>query len=404
MNGFRAVSSNPDLNGVLTVTGGTSSGAPTFAGIVALINQKMGSAQGNVNYVLYPLAAASSDAIHDITTGNNIVPCTSGSTGCPSGGEIGYSATSGFDQASGLGSIDAYHLVEEWSLLYTSTMAPTLSVPSSGATGVSTTPTFGWTTVPGNAGYRIMVATSSAVLPIGSSVVTCSGCTINTITSAASYTPASALAVSTTYYWQVQALSSTSGVYGTWSTVSSFTTVVPDFSLSASPSSLTMKAGTNATSTLTLTPINNFSGSPSFTCSASSSLAGVTCSVGALNSNNTATVMITASSSASTFPAPQKNRPFTGWPVAALAAACLLLMVLITLRQRDSQTLLWRPCVRQVALVAMLACLLAVMLSCGGGSGGGGGGSTTTPESGTVTVQGTGPTTSHSVSISVTVD
>ena len=35
--------------------------------------------------------------------------------------------------------------------------------------------------------------------------------------------------------------------------------------------------------------------------------------------------------------------------------------------------------------------------------GEGAGGRTTTPESGTVTVQGTGPTTSHSVSISVTV-
>jgi hypothetical protein len=52
----------------------------------------------------------------------------------------------------------------------------------------------------------------------------------------------------------------------------------------------------------------------------------------------------------------------------------------------------------------MLVTLLVGGLSCGGGNSAGGGGSTTTPESGIVTVQGTGPTTSHSVAISVTVD
>jgi hypothetical protein len=90
--------------------------------------------------------------------------------------------------------------------------------------------------------------------------------------------------------------------------------------------------------------------------------------------------------------------------VPALAAACLLLMVLIILRWRDSQSLLWRPYARQVAFGAILVALLVAGLSCGGGSSGGSGGGTTTPESGTVTVQGTGPTTSHSVAISVTVD
>jgi hypothetical protein len=168
---------------------------------------------------------------------------------------------------------------------------------------------------------------------------------------------------------------------------------------------MAMSPGTSQSSTLTLTPINNFSATPSFTCTVSSALLGVTCSVGTYNtSSDTAIVTIIASSSASTYPAPQENRPFMGWPVAALAAACLLLMVLIILRRRDSQFLLWKPRFGQVAFVAMLVCLLAIMLSCGGGSGGGGGGTTPTSESGTVTVQGQSGAVTQTTSISVSVN
>jgi hypothetical protein len=516
VNGFR------DAKQDLTVVGGTSTAAPSFAGMVALVNQQMNTpkGQGNVNPTLYSMAATSAAAFHDITTGNNIVPCEAGSTDCPSSApfQIGYSAGIGYDQASGLGSIDAFNLVTTWNSSSSGNLpAPTLTAPSNGAIGVALSPTFSWTAVTGNAGYRIMiattpadlptnpatstcsactvvdttstnsnsytppsalavgtyywqvqalepssssgtaawsdvfsftttsgtlaapsltspangatavslpptftwtpvtgnagylifVATTQAALPTNPSVGTCGGCTIDTTTTTVSYTPAaSALAGGTTYFWEVQALApSGSGQNAAWSNVSSFTTAPPDFTLSASPNSLTIAAGTSKASTLTLTPVNNFSATPTFTCSASSSLAGVTCSVGTYNtSNDTATVTITASSSATTFPAPQKNRPFTGWPMAALAAACLLLLALIMLRRRDSQSLPWRPCLRQVALAAMLVCLLAVMLSCGGGGGGGGGGSTTTSESGTVTVQGVSGSITQTTSISVTVD
>jgi hypothetical protein len=505
----------------LRVGGGTSVAAPCFAGIVALINQKMNTpnGQGNLNPILYSMAATTPAAFHDITTGNNMVPCLAGTADCPNGGEIGYSAGIGYDQASGLGSIDAFNLVSAWGssvagnlpaptltspangaagvalsppfswtavtgnagyrimiatspadlstnpatstcsacaivdttstnsnsytppsalaagiyfwqvqalepssssgsaawssiFSFTTTgptlAAPSLTAPANGATGVSLTPTFSWTTVTGNAGYLIFIATTPGVLPTNPAVGTCGGCATGTMTTTASYTPPSAPAAGNlatgTYYWQVKALSSSNGVYGTWSSVSSFTTVPPDFSLSASPSTLTMNPGASATSTLTMTPINGFSGSVTLSCSVGSTLAGVTCSVGALNSNNTATVTITASTSASNFPPPQKKRPFKGWPALALAASCLLLVVLIILRRRDSQSLLWRPWVRQVAFCTMLAALLVGGLSCGGGSSGGGGGGTTPPESGIVTVQGAGPNTSHSVAISVTVD
>lgn len=107
-SGFRA------SDGTLDVVGGTSVGPPIFAGILALIVQETNAAQGNVNYVLYPLAAASSDAFHDITAGNNQVPCQAGSTDCPNGGVIGYAATPGYDLATGLGSLNVGNLVTEW--------------------------------------------------------------------------------------------------------------------------------------------------------------------------------------------------------------------------------------------------------------------------------------------------
>ncbi|MGB9103585.1 MAG: S53 family peptidase, partial [Terriglobales bacterium] len=110
VNGYRYTDNS------LFVVGGTSVGVPTFAGIVALINQKLSAAQGNVNPRLYQLAGTSTDAFHDITTGDNKVPCTPGTTNCPSGTtSIGYSAGVGYDPVTGLGSVNAFNLVMEWS-------------------------------------------------------------------------------------------------------------------------------------------------------------------------------------------------------------------------------------------------------------------------------------------------
>src|SRR5579883_1258924 len=74
VNGYRA------SDGTLSISGGTSVGAPTFAGIVALINQMTNSRQGNVNPTLYHIANTNRLVFHDITQGGNAVPCESGST------------------------------------------------------------------------------------------------------------------------------------------------------------------------------------------------------------------------------------------------------------------------------------------------------------------------------------
>lgn len=107
--GYR-LSSDQTLN----VVGGTSAGAPTFAGLVALLNQKIGSAQGTLNTKLYQLAGNASYVFHDVTSGNNNVQCTSGPT-CPmGGGSIGYSANVGYDPVTGLGTPDGFNLVNNW--------------------------------------------------------------------------------------------------------------------------------------------------------------------------------------------------------------------------------------------------------------------------------------------------
>lgn len=402
VSGFRNPN-NPTLANALTVVGGTSAAVPTFGGIIALLNQKMGFSQGSlVNPTLYSMAGTWPAAFHDITSGNNIVPCTAGTPNCPASApfQFGFNAGVGYDQATGLGSIDAYNLVTAWGSAGTGNLpAPILTAPSTGATAVSSTPTFTWTAVSGAAGYQINVTTSPAMLTTNPTA-TCSGCVSTTTTS---YTPSTALAANALYYWQVQALEpSTSSGTAAWSTPFVFNTGTPDFSLSVSPTSLTLAPGSSGTTTLTLTPIDYFvPANATVSCTVGSTLAGVTCSIGSMGGNGTATVTLTASSTATSYPALPGNPHLGGWWVAGIALFCLLLIALSRLRPSSVPVHGWK--LRHVALGAVLAALLMATLSCGGG-GGGGGTSGPPPESGTVTITGTTTTLTHTTQISVSVN
>ena len=100
--------------GGLTAVGGTSAAAPTFAAVLALINQYLGnSGLAPVNPSLYSAAASTPSAFHDIKTGDNLVPCSAPSTNCPTGTtQIGFSAGTGYDQVTGLGSVDGFALAQ----------------------------------------------------------------------------------------------------------------------------------------------------------------------------------------------------------------------------------------------------------------------------------------------------
>jgi kumamolisin len=87
--------------GQSTVVGGTSAVAPLWAGLIARINQKLGTPVGYFNPLLYT-KLGSSNAFHDIVQGNND---TTGNIG-------GYSAGKGWDPCSGWGSPDGNNLLK----------------------------------------------------------------------------------------------------------------------------------------------------------------------------------------------------------------------------------------------------------------------------------------------------
>jgi subtilase family serine protease len=122
-DGFRAA------DHTVAILGGTSLGAPVAAGIAALVEQKYGP-QGVLNGKLYTLASISTDAFHDITTGNNVVPCSVGPS-CPSG-SIGYQASTGYDNVTGLGTIDAGQLISQWNADFQLSGPNQIAIPSSG--------------------------------------------------------------------------------------------------------------------------------------------------------------------------------------------------------------------------------------------------------------------------------
>lgn len=87
---------------------GTSVSTPAMAGIMALIVHKTGQRQGNINPNLYRLGAnqfanGGAAVFHDIVEGDNSVP-----------GVTGYSSGAGYDQTTGLGSLDAAALAANW--------------------------------------------------------------------------------------------------------------------------------------------------------------------------------------------------------------------------------------------------------------------------------------------------
>jgi hypothetical protein len=152
--------------------------------------------------------------------------------------------------------------------------APVLSSPSDKATGVSTTPTFSWSSVSGATHYWLTVATSESALPTDSNAESASGCVISeTSLTSTNYSPSTALAEGTTYYWQVQAYEwggSSVTRQGEYSSQWSFTTVSPTTqytldtsvapsgggSVSLSPSGGTYDEGTQVT--LTATPASGY--------------------------------------------------------------------------------------------------------------------------------------------------
>ena len=148
-----------DLIGV----GGTSVGSPAMAGIMALVAQKNGGGRlGNANYNLYALfnkqttagtacsASGTPNAactFNDVIAGTNSVPCVKGSPNCTVSNSAdsygilsGFSSTVGYDLTTGLGSVNANNLANNWSTVSYNSTSTTLSLsPTSITHGTSVT-------------------------------------------------------------------------------------------------------------------------------------------------------------------------------------------------------------------------------------------------------------------------
>jgi len=135
----------------LISVGGTSVGSPAMAGIMALVAQKNGGGRlGNANYNLYALfnkqttagtacsASGTPNAactFNDVVVGTNGVPCVKGSPNCTvtNSADIygilsGFSSTVGYDLTTGLGSVNASNLANNWSTVTYNSTSTTLSL------------------------------------------------------------------------------------------------------------------------------------------------------------------------------------------------------------------------------------------------------------------------------------
>ena len=250
----------------LTVAGGTSFAAPIFAGMLAIINGKLKSAgQGVINSTLYTLAADSTtyaSAFHDITSGSN--ECNAGSNYCSSSGASKYPATIGYDEASGLGSVEFYNLLTAW---------PTSS--SSGVASKTTLSAATTTPAPGTSDtITITVASESS-----SSTTTPTG-TLSIMVDGTTQTSSLALSNgSATYDFSSTALGS-HVITATYSGDSTYApssgsltlTVTAKKTFMLAATNVTVSAGSSGSSTITITPKNGYTGTIGWSISSSPSL------------------------------------------------------------------------------------------------------------------------------------
>jgi hypothetical protein len=211
--------------------GGTSFGAPIWAGIQALINQKTGARQGNPNPTFYSLASTeygSSDTacnsslgngvggsciFYDVTQGDMDVNCT-GTHSCylPSGtygvlstsdssDSIGYGTGTGWDFATGIGSPNVANLVNNWPGSVSTagfTVSAAAASPSTVSPGSSATSTVTVSATNGFAGSVTLSCTVAGTLSTDTNIPTCAVGTSPVTLSATTTSATSTITVSTT--------------------------------------------------------------------------------------------------------------------------------------------------------------------------------------------------------------
>ncbi|SNS76896.1 Ig-like domain (group 3) [Granulicella rosea] len=380
-NGFRNAAGNLD------VVGGTSVATPSFAALLALVEQKTATKIANANPYIYALANSTyyGNVFHDVTVGNNSNPCTAGTVNCPGGGSIGYNATAGYDLATGWGSVDATNLVNYWSQIVpigTSTTGANLSTVTLTESAFNVV-----------AGVAIslnatVAAASSGTTPTGTvqflvdNVAT--GSAVTLASGIATYTLATA-SLTTGLHNVTAAYSGDTNYTGSKATtqIDITSATAADFTLSPTAATITVKSGATATPlAITVAPLHGFTGSVAFTASSTSSTLYATYAfsttpvVISSTANGTTNFTLYAYASSSTtgqakFGPVQSasNAPaMPAWYAAGSGISVAGLLLLTLPRRRKWSALLLA--VLSVGVLGASGCSSGTILSSGGSTGG----------------------------------
>jgi trimeric autotransporter adhesin len=324
-----------------------------------------------------------------VTVGNNSVPVNTG--GAES---AGFTAGTGSDLASGLGSINVNNLVNNWSSVAFTSTTTTLTLSSNSLTQgqsltVSGTVTSGSGTPAGDVGF---VATSSTQGGLGFATLDGSG----------NYTlsiPASALASGS---YTIVARYAGDTTFGTSESAPSSITVAGGggggggtFTVAADPASASVSPGQSASSTVTVTGSGGFAGNVALSANVtgpagavntpvcSFAPTSVTLSTTATSDTSALSCTTTASSQVMYVPSRGPGKPVWAGIGATLAMACIFFLSWPVRKRR------WATA---FAFIVLASAAVAVGCS-GGGKGGGGGNSGTTAGTYTVTITGTSTST-----------
>jgi hypothetical protein len=424
VNGF--LSSNGQPNSF----GGTSFVAPALAGILAMVEQHLATGGlGNIGPTLYGLAngPTASSIFHDIITGNNSVICSQGTSNCPNGGSIGYSAGTGYDQASGLGSLDANMLVTNWasavptgtgstigSAITVTTLTTSSSICAVNASTLSLTAAVASTTsgMPtGTVQFFIdntavgtpqPLVSGSLTFPLSTATIASGGHTVSAVYSG-----------DNTFAGSKGTLLASDGSFASADFVSASQ---KDFSLTTGTScsaSVSVNPGATSTGiTFTITPFNGFTGAVTLTA-VNNNLGNFTPSftvtpVNITSGSATTSFVVKASQTSANLTKP--NLPPFQHPsgkapwYAAGSGATLACVLLFTLPRRRRWGALLAVLISVAALTAV-GCGGPSTSTSGGGSGSGGGTGSTNAQAGTYTftITAVSGTLVHSAQVTVTV-
>jgi len=271
--------------------GGTSFAAPMWAGYLALVNQQA-VANGNhtvgfINPTLYTIGGGSNydTDFHDITSGSN-----------------GYSATVGYDLATGWGSPNGSGLI---SALAGTSSGPSFSLSASPSSVTVAQGNAGTSTITSSVtgGFNGTISLSASGQPSGVTV------TFNptSITGAGTSTMTMTVSSSTAPGTYTITVTGTSGSTQATTTVSlTVTGTSPNFTISASPTSLTINPGNSGHSTITTTISGGFNSAISLSATGQPSRVTVSFNPSSIpapgSGSSTMTVTVNRRARAGTYP------------------------------------------------------------------------------------------------------